>query len=340
MRDRIIVIGASLNGISALMKLVSQLPGDFGAPILISQHIAAHSPGALPHLLSQAGPLPAIHPKDGEELHQGCIYVAPPDRHMLVERGRIRLSHGPKENLARPAIDPLFRTAALSYGPAVVGIVLTGQLDDGTAGLLDIKDRGGVAIVQEPAEASAPSMPRSALRHVTVDHRCTLNEMPRLLVDLVADPPAGGAPVTRLMEIESRIAFGASSAQDWLELEGMSTPSGFTCPDCRSVLYELPDGRLLRFRCRAGHGFSGESLMSGQADARENLLSEIFGAVIGEVTLARRLAALTEYSTDPSWAHYLTERGDRLQLQADEIRGWLGTMAGLVEAEPPVDSSG
>lgn len=150
--------------------------------------------GAFEHVSArrerQAGPVPAVHPKDREELKPGHIYVAPPDRHMLVVGKLVRLSHGPKENMSRPAIDPLFRTAATAYGAGAVGVVLTGQLDDGTAGLLAIKDRGGIAIVQDPHEATAASMPRRALRHVAVDHICKIAELPSLLAELAKDPPA------------------------------------------------------------------------------------------------------------------------------------------------------
>jgi len=334
MRDRIIVIGASLNGIAALTRLVRNLPPDFEAPVLIAQHVSAHAPGVLPQLLSVAGGPPAFHPKDGEPLRAGCVFVAPPDRHMLVERGRIRLSHGPKENFARPAVDPLFRSAAIEYGPLAVGVILTGQLDDGTAGLLAIKDRGGVAIVQDPAEAPAPSMPRSALRHVPVDYRCKLDEISKLLVELVQDAPGTGQPVEPLIAIEARIAEGISTVEDWLTLERLSKPSGLTCPDCRTALYELPDRRLLRFRCRAGHGFSGESLISGQEDARESLLCALFGAFIDEAALARRLAAMPEHAADPASSAYLGARAERLQEQADQVRSWLRALTGLIDPEP------
>jgi two-component system chemotaxis response regulator CheB len=189
MNGRIIVIGASLSGIDALSKLVGELPADLPAPVLIVQHVASHSPGMLPQILSRAGPLPAVHPKSSTSLEPGRIYVAPPDRHMLVEKGWIRLSHGPRENFARPAIDPLFRSAAMAYGPAAVGVVLTGQLDDGTAGLLAIKDRGGVTIVQDPQEATAASMPRSAMRHVQVYQFCRFSEIARMFTYLSRDDP-------------------------------------------------------------------------------------------------------------------------------------------------------
>lgn len=337
MKGRIIVIGASLSGIDALSKLVGELPADLPAPVLIVQHVAPHSPGMLPQILSKAGPLPAVHPKSSTPLEPGRIYVAPPDRHMLVEKGWIRLSHGPRENFARPAIDPLFRSAAAAYGPAVVGVVLTGQLDDGTAGLLAIKDRGGVTLVQDPQEATAASMPRSAMRHVQVDHCCRLSELARLLVELARDDP-GEEPAARagadLLAIENRIASGVFSIEDWWGLEQRSSPSGLNCPDCRSALYEMNETRVLRFRCRSGHAFTAQTLLSGQADARETQLSSLFGAATEEATLAQRMLATQEYRDDADLAHTLRSRLDLVQREATQVADWLHLTTGLVEPEP------
>jgi two-component system chemotaxis response regulator CheB len=267
------------------------------------------------------------------------IYVAPPDRHMLIHKGYIRLSHGPHENLARPAIDPLFRSAAAAYGPRVVGVVLTGQLNDGTSGLLAIKDRGGFTIVQEPREATARSMPLSAIRHMDVDKVCTLDEMARLLVVLANDdPPEAEPPLPDLMEIENRVAEGIFNVEDWWALEQMSVPSGLNCPSCRSALYELKDQRVLRYRCRSGHAFSAQSLLSGQADAREAHLSSLFGALIEEATLARRLRREPLVSEDAYTAEGLDRRVETLEQQANEITEWLHVMSGLVEPEPSLEN--
>ncbi len=336
MGNRLVVIGASLSGIDTLCRLIAALPARFPAPILITQHVASHSPGLLPHILSGAGKLIAVHPKSPEIIEKGRIYVAPPDRHMLVAKGYIRLSHGPQENLARPAIDPLFRSAALAYGPAVIGVVLTGQLDDGTAGLLAIKDRGGTTIVQEPSEATAQSMPMSALRHVPIDHRCKIAEMARLLTELAEDDPAAepGDSAEALLETENRIADGIFNVDDWWQIEHMSIPSGLNCPTCRSALYEIKDIRILRFRCRSGHGFSALSLISGQADARQNLMSSMFGALIEEITLTRRLLGHPDYSGEPRIAGGLLNRVQDLEKEAAQVCNWLQVMTGLVEIEP------
>ena len=187
LRHDIIVVGSSAGGVEALIKLVSQLPASLPASIFIVLHIPAHGPSLLPDILSRSCPLQVSHPVDGEEVKYGCIYVASPDHHLLVEHGYVRVVRGPRENRHRPAIDPLFRSAARTYGPRVVGVILTGALDDGTAGLLAIKRRGGIAIVQDPRDALYPSMPLSALAHVKVDYNVPLSEIGAWLIRLAAE---------------------------------------------------------------------------------------------------------------------------------------------------------
>lgn len=182
-RSSIIAIGASAGGVSALCLLASELPETIGVPILVVLHIGAQ-PSALPKLLSTAGPLRAKHAEDGEEALPGRIYVAAPDHHMIVAGGRLHLSRGFKENCARPAIGPLFRSVAESYGPAAVGVILTGNLNDGTLGLFEISRRGGITIGQDSTDAAYPDMPRSAAVHVTLDYRPRLSDIPKLLVEL------------------------------------------------------------------------------------------------------------------------------------------------------------
>jgi two-component system, chemotaxis family, protein-glutamate methylesterase/glutaminase len=324
-KNRIVVIGSSMYGIETLRQLVGALPAGFPAPILVTQHVGASSPGFLPGILSRSGPLQAMHPEQSERIERGRIYVAPPDRHMLVEKDRVHLSHGPHENFARPAVDPLFRSAALAYGPAVIGVVLTGQLDDGTAGLLAIKDCGGTAIVQDPEEAMAPSMPRSALRNVAVDHCLPVAGIAQVLVRLAEDDadPAGEAPDRRLLAIEHRIACGVSTLDDWSALEQRSAASGLNCPHCRSALQEIRDPRLLRFRCRAGHASSALSLLEAQAAAHETQLSALFGFAMEEATLARRVGALAQGRDDPDFAAGMRERIEVLERESYQVGQWL-----------------
>src|SRR6266446_3757140 len=187
--DRIVVIGTSAGGIDALRVLVAGLPAEFNAPICVVLHTSPDSPGVLHEILNRVTPLEAVNAKNEEQLKPGRIYVAPPDWHLLVEPGRVCITKGPKENRFRPAIDPLFRSAAQVFGPGAIGVVLTGNLDDGTAGLAAIKQLGGTAIVQDPADAMFPSMPQSALHHVKVDYSVPLALIPTLLTDLTRQRP-------------------------------------------------------------------------------------------------------------------------------------------------------
>lgn len=189
-RHDIIVVGASAGGIDAFGKLISTLPEDFQAAIFLVMHIPAHYPSLLPEIFTRLGALPASHPIDGEPIRPGHIYIGLPDHHLQLEEGSIRITQGPKENRHRPAIDSLFRTAANSYGSRVVGVILTGALYDGTAGLKVVKQHGGIAIVQDPAEAMFKSMPISAIEHVDVDYVVPLLEMGSLLIHLT-DPTDG-----------------------------------------------------------------------------------------------------------------------------------------------------
>src|SRR3954471_3832054 len=195
--SHLVVIGASAGGVTALLDISSRLPRFFAAPICIVQHVGSN-PSLLPELLRYRGSNHAVHAEDGQRLASRTLHVAPPDHHMLLQGDTLRLTHGPKENHARPAIDPLFRSTALTCGRRAIGVILTGQMDDGTVGLQAIKECGGIAVVQDPATASEPEMPRSALRNVAVDHCVPLHEVAPLLVRLVgakvAAQPAPAAP--------------------------------------------------------------------------------------------------------------------------------------------------
>ncbi|HJT56605.1 MAG TPA: chemotaxis protein CheB [Ktedonobacteraceae bacterium] len=268
----IIVVGASAGGVEALSGLISMLPSNLPAAVFVVLHIPAQSPSLLPDILSRQGAMPAKHPENGEKIRKGHIYIAPPDQHMLVEQGHIHLSRGPKENRHRPAIDVLFRSAALSYGTRVIGVILTGSLDDGTAGMLAIKRRGGMTIVQDPKEALYPSMPQSALTHVQIDYCLPLTEIGHRLPSLATEPaqPEEMYPVSQEMRDEVKIAEMDMSEMNSSNHPGV--PSAFTCPECGGTLWEIHDGELVRFRCRVGHSFSLESMLAGQNEALEQAL--------------------------------------------------------------------
>src|SRR5262245_35696605 len=287
---RAIVIGTSAGGVDALRTLISSLPGDLDAVPLAVIHIAPSSPGFLPELLNKTGQLHALHPAQGEKMKRGRFYLAPPDHHMLVEaRGTIRLSHGPKENRARPAIDPLFRSAALAFGLETIGVILTGNLDDGTAGLLAIKKSGGTTVVQDPLDAAAPSMPRSAARHVQIDHKVSLSKLAPLLVRLSKDRPrAERSIMPDRLRIEAEIAAGHKTTID--DIATIGDPSLFTCPDCHGTLLKVRDEHLLCFRCHTGHAFTAQSLLAALNETTEDTIWSAIRALQESAMLLQHLA--------------------------------------------------
>ncbi|MBC7767606.1 MAG: chemotaxis protein CheB [Phycisphaerales bacterium] len=277
----IIVIGASEGGVSALRGLHAALPENLPAAVFFVLHIGAHD-SELPEILNGGGPLLAAHPNDGDPIRPGRVYVAPPDRHMMVADGAIRLTKGPRENFVRPSIDPLFRSAAESYGPGAVGVILTGGLNDGTAGLYEIKRRGGVAVVQDPSDATNPSMPRSALSHVAVDHCEPLALIPQLLQRIVAGLIAS-SPQTPSEGLESDMDAEYRHDQ----------PVAVTCPDCGGALRQTQLGTLTQFRCHIGHVYTAEAMVTGQFRAMEQAMEAALRSISERAKLCREMAELT-----------------------------------------------
>lgn len=317
----IVVVGASSGGIEALQQIARALPRDFNASVFVVLHTSPQSPGFLPQILESAGPVPATNAVDGERIRPGHIYVAPPDHHLLVEPGRVRLTKGPKENRFRPAVDPLFRSAAQTYGPRVVGVVLTGNLDDGAAGLWAVKRLGGTAVVQHPEDALFPSMPRSALRNVKADYCVPLTGIAPLLVELAGAPAAEGGErdVPEEMEIEVRIAKEDSALGAGVMRLG--EPSIFACPDCHGVLLQLKEGGHVRFRCHTGHAYSPDSLLAEITEAVEDSLWSSIRAIEETVLLLRQMAAhIEENHEDGGAAELLTARAQEAQRRAELVR--------------------
>jgi two-component system, chemotaxis family, protein-glutamate methylesterase/glutaminase len=305
---RIVVIGASAGGIDALRAVAAALPPDFPAPVCVVVHTSPQSPGILHEILSRAGSLPAVSPRNRERLLPGRIYVAPPDCHLLVEPGRLRVTKGPRENRFRPAIDPLFRTAAQVYGPGAIGVVLTGNLDDGTAGLWAIKRL-----------ALYPSMPASALRHVAVDHRVPLAGIAPLLARLTAaaleepDPAAVPEPI----EVEVKIAKEHNAID--AGLQRISEPSSFACPECHGVLLQLKEGGRIRFRCHTGHAYSLDSLLAEIGESIETSMWTTIRALEEGGLLLERMSEHGDAHGGTTTAELL-ERGRQWRKQADSIR--------------------
>lgn len=316
----VVTIGASSGGVEALMGLAGGLPEDLPAAVLVVLHFPQGTPSALPRLLSRSGPLPASHPEDGDRIVNGRVYVAPPGLHMLVEDGLVRLARGPKENYHRPAVDPLFRSAAVAYGPRVVGVVLTGARDDGTAGLSAIKRRGGVAVVQDPDDALFRQMPESALRYVDVDHRAPVGEIPALLARLSREPAGerGDDPVPEDMEFETRIAGLDLSAIDSGEHPG--DVSGFTCPECTGPLFEIREGQLVRYRCRVGHAYTADGVLAGKDGALEDALYAALNNLEESADMAERLASRSRGSGHGHAVERFEARARVARERADAIR--------------------
>ncbi|GAB3637949.1 chemotaxis protein CheB [Hymenobacter arcticus] len=270
----VIVIGASSGGVAALTELARALPADFPAPIFVVLHVAADSPSLLPQLLGSVSALKVRQPQNGDVVEAGVIYVAQPDHHLLLEDNRVLVTRGPKENRFRPSIDALFRSAAYTYGPRVIGVVLTGYLDDGTSGLWSVQRMGGVSVVQEPHDAEQPSMPTNALEFVAADYVLPLAQLPALLVRLTQEraPAKTRLPAAELdlLKIELTIAKQGGGFELGIIDKGKLTP--FTCPDCHGALTQLVEGKLIRYRCHTGHAYTVSALLSEVTESVESLL--------------------------------------------------------------------
>jgi len=322
----LIVMGASAGGVEALMRLMAALPADLPAAVCVVLHMPPQSSSHLAEILLRAGLLPVTQAQDGEPLARGHVYVAPPDRHLMVEAGRIRCTRGPRENRVRPAIDPLFRSAALAYGPRVIGVVLSGALDDGTAGLYAIKQRGGFAVVQDPADALIPNMPQSALEYIAVDYCVPVSEMGELLVRLAHEPATGAgvmAPSRDLLYEVNMAKLDAATLEDDDE-QRPGTLSAFACPECKGPLWELHDGELLRYRCRVGHAYTGETVLESQSEALEDALRNAYNTLTESALVAERLAADVRGRGHTQVAQRLEERAAQQRRRAETVRKVIG----------------
>ncbi|MDF3068548.1 MAG: CheB methylesterase [Polyangiaceae bacterium] len=270
-KPRVIVIGASAGGLDALSRLAAQLPPDLGAAVFIVQHMSADADGgALRRAVTQSGNLVCDEARDGAPFHPGRAYLARSDHHLLLVKGKMLVTKGARENRSRPGIDPLFRSAAVAYGNRVIGVVLTGYLDDGTAGMMAIKRCGGICVVQDPADAAYPDMPQNVLNHVKVDHVVPLAAMGALLVKLLSRPVRKARPVPADVAIEARIAERVLSDLPSVEAVGDQVP--FNCPGCGGVLWEVAKGGLLRYRCHTGHAYTSAVLLAEQTAKIEETL--------------------------------------------------------------------
>ena len=322
MKRDIIVIGASAGGLNLFRQILAGLPDDFNASVFIVWHMSPEWKSVLPDLLGSVTSVPVATAFDKEPIVPGHIYIAPQDCHMILESDVVRVTHGPKENLFRPAIDPLFRSAASIFGPRVIGVILSGGLDDGSAGLYSIKRMGGMAIIQDPATAENSAMPLNASRIVRPDYMVDVQEIPGLLAKLSAETaePLNIAAVKEKekMDFEVGVAAGGPSLKQGLTF--FDNYSAYTCPECKGTLSEIKEGKIVRFRCHTGHAFSALSLLSSLDKNIEGSLWTTVRAMEESFFLLRQMADQMRIENNTNMAAAYFERAEKMEARKEHLR--------------------
>jgi two-component system chemotaxis response regulator CheB len=321
----IVVMGGSAGGIEAIKQIVASFPPNLQAAVFVVIHTSPGFDSALPEILSRTSSLKASHAIHGEPIAMGRIYCAPPDNHILLRPGYLAVQRGPKENGARPAVDPLFRSASIAYGPRVIAVLVSGHLDCGTAGLISVKARGGVALVQHPDEAIAADMPRSAIDHVAVDHVLPIAEIGPAILQLTRQPLGAvtvAPPSAALLEVEG---------------DEPGIRSDVVCPICQGSLTEGQLSGVTNFRCHVGHAFSPAALLSEQAESLERALWAAVRALEESSRMAKRMA-----SADAGLGLRFEEKARTQMHHADLVRRMLlgqGTLT-IDDADRVAESGG
>jgi two-component system chemotaxis response regulator CheB len=324
----ILALGTSAGGFMALRHLAARFRPGLPASVLVVIHLPSEFNSALDVLLTQAGPLPAKFAADGDPLERGQIYIAPPASHLLVDGARLRLGRGPRENHARPAIDPLLRSAALCCGPRTVGIVLTGTLGDGASGLAALKQCGGVTVVQDPDDAAFPEMPTAALRNSKPDHVVGLQDMPSL-IEALLNQPAGAAvaipePIRQEVEI-ARNGYASPPTTDRVAaMDCLGRRSVLACPDCHGVMWELEDGDLVRYHCHVGHAYVADRMSLELDESLARALASALRALDDRISLVERLKQQAEEANRQQLVRSWTLKARELEEQATVIRDAMG----------------
>ena len=319
-KRNIVVIGTSAGGVEALRCLFSGLPADTGASYFVVQHLAAHTPSQLDRILQSATAIPVRFARDREPILPDTVYLAVPDRHLLLEDNQTRISRGPRECRARPAVDVLFRSAALAFGPRVIGVVLTGSLDDGTAGLWEIKERHGLAFVQDPQDAGYASMPQSAIEHVDVDFVGAVQLLAQRIAGEVATArrlPGNGAPRAG-QRVEHLVALEGNGMQ--AGVMNLGQVSKYTCPECHGVLVQIEEGRMVRFRCHTGHAYSPTSLLVEVNEAIDNGIWDVVRVVEERILLLRQMADMAAAAGKGSEAQRLRSKAELAEEKCRPLR--------------------
>jgi two-component system chemotaxis response regulator CheB len=314
----IIVIGGSAGATAPLKEILGRLPTTIPAAIFVVLHIPAHGIGILSTVASAAGKLPVRQAESGMAIENGNVYLAAPDHHLLLAENHIMLGRGPRENMVRPAIDPLFRSAALHYGPRVIGVVLSGLLSDGAAGLGAIKRCGGIALVQDPTDAIADEMPLRALEVTTADLCVAGARIGDVLSDLVRETAGAPLPIPPEIKLEVAIAAGERSGSD--RLVPVASPAALTCPSCGGVLSQIKASPPLRFRCQVGHAFSADTLAKEQEGRVDEALRVALRIIEERAELVHRMAEHGRQSGRKAVAEMYDERAVEYREYADMIR--------------------
>ena len=317
--SRIIVIGASAGGLNAMIQLFGQFPEDFPVPIMVVQHISPDATGnRLLEILNRNTKLQCVHGETGMIPAGGFIYIAPSDHHIMVDSDKkIVITKGAHENRSRPAIDPLFRSAAVAFGNKTIAILLTGYLDDGTAGMKVVKRCGGICIIQDPTEAQYPDMPQNALNQVKIDYSLPLAEMGGLLYQLILDKPGKSVTIPKDILIESAIAERTLSDLPSVNALGEQVP--FNCPGCGGVLWQVDKGASSRFRCHTGHAYTAASLLAAQT----NKIEETMWTALRMFEERKNLLTTMAKSGKGVNSKSLLERAELSQVHIDRIRAIL-----------------
>lgn len=319
-KQRLVVVGASAGGVETLQQLVSHLPEEIPGTIFIVNHVYPYAKSVLPEILTRAGVLPAKHPVDREIFQPGHIYIAPPNHHMLIEGDHIRLTEGPKENRHRPAIDPLFRSAAREHQSKVIGIILSGTLDDGVLGMVAINTYGGTTICQSPEEAIFPEMPENVLEELDVDYVMPVKQIAGQLVYLMQHPveqPSHTPPN------EERLYAANTKEIDMSALEEMGNDVAYICPDCGGHLWALDDGKVTHYRCHVGHSYSAKTLYASQSERVEEAFWITLRTLKEKAYMARQMAQRARLRNHNTAAQDYEHEADLAEQQAQLVRSVL-----------------
>ncbi|MFP4349986.1 MAG: chemotaxis protein CheB [Desulfococcaceae bacterium] len=329
----ILVIGASFGGLAVLRRLLSRLPEDFAAPVFIVQHISPTAETILHKILEANGPLPALLPEDGEKITPGTIYVAPPNRHLLVKKDHVAVVFGPKENRSRPSIDALFRSAAAYHTTRVAAVLLTGYLHDGVSGLNAVKRCGGITLVQDPNEAEAPELPQTAIDRVEIDHVLPLEGIGRKLLDIIGQPAGEPPEVPEEIMEDVKVSEHEIPNIDRMHEVGDQTP--YTCPECGGGLWRMKNEPITRYRCHTGHAFSEQSFLAGQAEVIENSLWATIRLVQERIDVLTRMAETARKKNREDSAADLEKKMEEMIYHVRTIRRFIlsGLLGGNTEAD-------